>query len=115
MRAGVEEKHLNENIDSQTMVKILKALANPIRLKMIAILQEEPKNIYALSKELGLPYPLAHLHLNGLKKLRLVKEVRTEQKAKGLPSVKYYAPSEFQLILTPDNIRKLYAKTRRKK
>lgn len=90
------------------MVKVLKALANPIRLRMIALLHKEPKNIYALAKEMGLPYPLAHLHLKGLKKLGLVKEVKTEQKVKGLPSVKYYAPSEFQLVLTPESIRKLY-------
>jgi len=103
---------LNENIDSQTMVKILKALANPIRLKMIALLHKEPKNVYALAKEMELPYPLAHLHLNGLKKLGLVKEVKTEQKAKGLPTIKYYAPSEFTFILTPENIRKLYVKNK---
>ena len=101
---------MNDYTNGQEMVKILKALANPIRLKMIALLHEEPKNVYALAKEMQLPYPLAHLHLNGLKKLGLVKEVRTEQKAKGLPTVKYYAPSEFEFVLTPENIRKLYAK-----
>jgi ArsR family transcriptional regulator len=90
------------------MVKVLKALANPIRLKMIASLYDEPKHLYALAKELGLPYPLAHLHLNGLKKLGLVKEIREEKKVKGLPSVKYYAPSEFKLVLTPESIRDIY-------
>ena len=92
----------------QEMVKILKALANTIRLRMIASLHEEPKNIYALAKELGLSYPLAHIHLKGLKKLGLVKEVREVQQAKGLPSVKYYAPSDFELILTPESIRKKF-------
>jgi ArsR family transcriptional regulator len=92
------------------MVKILKALSNPIRLRMIASLQEKPKHLYALAKELGLPYPLAHLHLNGLKKLGLVKEIREEKKVKGLPTVKYYAPSDFRLVLTPQHIRDLYLK-----
>lgn len=94
----------------QEMVKILKALSNPIRLKMIASLYEEPKHLYALAKELGLPYPLAHLHLNGLKKLGLVKEIREETKIKGLPSIKYYAPSDFKLVLTPQSIRDVYLK-----
>jgi predicted ArsR family transcriptional regulator len=75
---------------------------------MIASLKEEPKHLYALAKELGLPYPLAHLHLNGLKKLGLVKEIREEKKVRGLPSVKYYAPSDFKLVLTPQSIRDLY-------
>lgn len=92
----------------QEMVKILKALANPIRLRMIASLQEEPKNVYALAKELGLSYPLAHIHLKGLRRLGLVKEVREVQQAEGLPSVKFYAPSDFELILTPESIQKKF-------
>lgn len=94
--------------ESKEMVKILKALANPVRLKMIASLCEKPKNVYALAKELNLPYPLAYLHLGGLKKLGLVKEVREEKKVEGLPTVKYYAPSDFSFVLTPKNIQKLF-------
>ena len=100
---------MNE-LENRSLVKVLKALANPIRLKMIASLNSEPKNVYGLSKELGLPYPLAYLHLGGLKKLGLVKEIREEKKVQGLPSVKYYAPSDFELILTPDNIEKFLKK-----
>ncbi len=94
---------MNED-QQQEMVKVLKALANPIRLKMIAILHEEPKNVYALSKELGLSYPLAYLHLKGLRKMGLVRVVRTVKQAEGMPSVRYYAPSDFELILTPRKI-----------
>lgn len=101
---------MNED-ESQQMVKKLKALANPLRLKMIASLYEKPKCIYTLAKELNLPYPLAHLHLNGLKKLGLVREVREEKKREGLPSVKYYAPTDFKLILTPKEIRELFKRT----
>jgi len=101
-----EESFLNE--DASQMVKKLKALANPLRLKMIASLCEKPKNVYTLAKELNLPYPLAHLHLNGLKKLGLVKEVKEEKKTEGLPPVKYYAPTDFKLILTPKEIKELF-------
>ena len=88
----------------------MKALASPIRLKMIASLCEDPKNVYALAKQLGLPYPLAYLHLDGLKKRGLVKEIREEKKVEGLPSVKYYAPSDFKFVLTPQNIRRIFQK-----
>jgi len=98
---------LNE-LENKEMVKVLKALSNPVRLKMIASLNSKPKNVYALAKELGLPYPLAYLHLSGLKKLGLVKEVREEKKVEGLPSVKYYAPSDFRLVLTPRDIQKIF-------
>jgi ArsR family transcriptional regulator len=90
------------------MVSILKALANPIRLKMVASLYEKPKNAYVLAKELNLPYPLAYLHLTGLKRLGLVREIREEKKAKGLPTIKYYSPSDFKFIITPQNIQRLF-------
>lgn len=98
------------NEAQQEMVKILKALANPIRLRMIASLHEEPKNIYALAKELGLSYPLAHIHLKGLRKLGLVREVREVQQVGGLPSVKFYSPSDFELTLTPASIQEKFQK-----
>jgi DNA-binding transcriptional ArsR family regulator len=105
----VGDDSLNE-VESEELVKVLKALSNPIRLKMVASLNKEPKNIYALAKELSLPYPLAHLHLNGLKRLGLVREVREEKKVEGLPTVKYYSPSDFRFVLTPQNIEKLFGK-----
>jgi hypothetical protein len=57
-----------------------------------------------LAKELNIPYPLAYLHLNCLKKLGLVKEIREEKKVERLPTVKYYAPSDFEIVLTPAEI-----------
>ena len=94
--------------ERERMVRTLKALANPIRLRMIASLSESPKHLYALAKELGLSYPLAHLHLKALRRLGLVREIREERKAEGLPSVKYYAPAPFKLILSPESIREIW-------
>jgi DNA-binding transcriptional ArsR family regulator len=107
--AAVGDDSLNE-VESKELVRVLKALSNPIRLKMIASLYSEPKNIYALAKELGLAYPLAYLHLNGLKKLGLVREIREEKKVEGLPTIKYYSPSDFRFVLTPQKIENLYGK-----
>jgi ArsR family transcriptional regulator len=106
---AVGDGSLNE-AESKEMVMVLKALSNPIRLRMIASLNIKPKNIYALAKELGLPYPLAHLHLSGLKKLGLVREIREEKKVETLPSIKYYSPSDFKFVLTPQSIQDLYGK-----
>jgi DNA-binding transcriptional ArsR family regulator len=111
---AVGDGSLNE-VESEELVKVLKALSNPIRLKMVASLNSEPKNIYALAKELCLPYPLAHLHLNGLKRLGLVREIREEKKVEGLPTVKYYSPSNFRFVLTPQNIENLYGKKKEEK
>lgn len=86
----------------------MKALANPVRLRIIASLAEEPKHAYALAKELGLSYPLTHLHLKGLRKIGLVEEIRQETRAEGLPTVKTYAPAEFELVLTPEEIREVF-------
>lgn len=91
-------------LEAQRAVKVLKALANPIRLKMLASLYDGPKSVYALAKELKLPYPLAYLHMSGLKRLGLVKEVGKRRKAEGLPPIKYYAPSDFNIVLNPRSI-----------
>ena len=92
----------------QKLVKTLKALANPIRLKIIASLTDEPKHAYALAKELGLSYPLTHLHLKGLRKIGLVEEIRQEVTAEGLPTKKTYSPAEFELVLTPASIYEVF-------
>ncbi|MDH5793246.1 MAG: winged helix-turn-helix domain-containing protein [Candidatus Bathyarchaeota archaeon] len=105
---------MNEH-KSKEMVNILKALANPTRLKMVASLYEKPKNVYALAKELNLAYPLAYLHLDCLKRLGLVKEIREEKKVEGLPTVKYYSPSDFKFVLTPQTIQKLFQKEKEMK
>lgn len=88
----------------QTLVKTLKALSNPIRLRIIASLAEEPKHAYALAKEMGLSYPLTHLHLKGLRKLGLIREIEQDKRTEGRPT-RTYAPVEFELHLTPEKIR----------
>jgi ArsR family transcriptional regulator len=92
------------------LVMTLKALANPIRLRIIASLAEEPKHAYALAKEMGLSYPLTHLHLKGLKKMGLIEEIEHEELTKGRPAAKIYAPVKFELLLTPENIRGIISK-----
>ena len=88
----------------ENLVKTLKALANPLRLRMIAKLAEEPQHAYALAKNLGISYPLAHLHLKGLKKMGLIKELKKQNRSDVLPAVKIYSPTNFELIINPHMI-----------
>ena len=88
----------------EKLVKTLKALANPLRLKMIAKLAEEPQHAYALAKNLGISYPLAHLHLKGLKKMGLIEEIKDEKRPDNLPKVKTYSPTDFELVINPQMI-----------
>ena len=92
------------NGELEKLVKTLKALANPLRLKMIAKLSKEPQHAYALAKNLGISYPLAHLHLKGLKKMGLIEEIKNLKRSDALPTVKIYAPTGFELVITPQMI-----------
>jgi DNA-binding transcriptional ArsR family regulator len=93
--------------ERQELVQTLKALANPLRLRIIASLAEEPKHAYALAKELGVSYPLAHLHLKGLRKLGLIREIDHEGADEGRPT-RTYAPTEFEVKLTPETIHDMF-------
>ena len=95
------------------MVKTIKSLANPIRLKIIALLEREPKHVYALAKELGISYPLAHLHIKRLKVMGLVEEIASEDRS-GLPAVRTYAPTSFKIELSSDIIHDLVLQEEKK-
>ena len=101
--------------DLENLVKTMKALANPLRLKIIAKLAEEPQHAYALAKNLGISYPLTHLHLKGLKKMGLIEEIKKQDRAEELPAVKIYAPTTFELIINPKMIQENVKKTERTK
>jgi len=81
-------------------------LANPIRLKIIALLAERPRYPYELAKELKLSYPLTYLHLSALERAGLVETFYEP----GPRTKKYYRIKDFKLILTPDAIRRLIEK-----
>lgn len=87
--------------------KIMKALSNPIRLKIVGSLAEEPKHIYALAKELNLSYPLVHLYLDSLVKVGLVEAAPGPAPADQRER-KYYRTSQFRVDLTPDLIKGIY-------
>jgi len=90
----------------EVFIKVMKALSNKVRLRMLALLSERPMSVYELSKILGLSYPLTFLHLKQLRDAGLVQEVRRAEGPGPLPT-RYYAVAEFSIVVTPQLIREL--------
>jgi DNA-binding transcriptional ArsR family regulator len=84
------------------LLKMLSALANPHRLRVLAALRERRAYVSELARELGMSRPLLHMHLQVLEKADLVvghHEVSTEGKA-----LRYYEVTDFDEQLTPTRI-----------
>ena len=84
------------------LLKLLTALANPHRLRILAALSERQAYVSELARELGISRPLLHMHLQTLQKAGLVvgrHEVSAEGKA-----LRYYEVTDFDEHLTPKRI-----------
>jgi DNA-binding transcriptional ArsR family regulator len=80
------------------LVEILAALANPIRLRIVATLAEGRDYVSHLAREIGISRPLLHMHLQRLEAAGLVAghlELSEDGKA-----MKYFELTEFDLHLT---------------
>jgi len=88
------------------VVRLMKVLANPIRLEMLSSLYAGPKHVYALAKEMGLSYPLALLYLRSLEEAGLVESV--ENKLEGEREKRVYRVKPFKLEITPEFINSLF-------
>jgi ArsR family transcriptional regulator len=81
------------------LVEILSALANPLRLQIVARLANGRDYVSHLARELGVSRPLLHMHLQRLEAAGLVAgslELSADGKA-----MKYYEVTDFQFGLTP--------------
>jgi len=87
----------------ERMVKTLRVIANPMRLRMLALIAVRPRHAYELSKLLGLSYPLVHMHLRALEKAGLVEGAYVEEAR----VKRVYRLKDFQLVLDGENLRKL--------
>lgn len=84
------------------MLRMLSALANPHRLRIIAVLSSGRQYVSQLAREIGLSRPLVHMHLRRLESAGLVAgtlELSDEGKA-----MKYFEVTPFALHLTPERI-----------
>jgi predicted transcriptional regulator len=84
------------------LLKMLSALANPHRFRILAALRARRVHVSELARELGIGRPLLHMHLQVLEKAGLVvghHEVSAEGKA-----LRFYEVADFDEELTPERI-----------
>ena len=80
------------------LVEMLAALANPIRLRIVATLVGGRTYVSQLARDIGVSRPLVHMHLQRLEAAGLITgslELSEDGKA-----MKYYEVTDFDLHLT---------------
>lgn len=85
------------------MLAMLSALANPHRLRIIAVLASGGRNyVSQLARDIGISRPLLHLHLQKLESAGLVtSRLELSQDGKAL---NYFEVNRFSVELTPTSI-----------
>lgn len=89
-------------LSGDRLVRVLAALANPHRIRILAALAAERVHVSELARQVGLSRPLVHMHLQRLEAAGLVTgslELSEDGKA-----LKFFAVTPFALELTPDVI-----------
>lgn len=86
-------------VSGDELLGILHALANPHRLRVLAVLVEGRNYVSQLARELQISRPLLQIHLRKLEQAGLVSSV-LELSDDG-KSMKFYAVTPFSLNLTP--------------
>jgi ArsR family transcriptional regulator len=81
------------------LVEMLAALANPIRLRIVATLVGGRDYVSHLAREIGVSRPLLHMHLQRLEAAGLI--VGSLELSDDGKAMKYYEVTNFNLHLTP--------------
>ena len=94
------------NLTGDQLLFILNALANPHRLRIVAMLSESGRNyVSQLARDIGISRPLLHMHLQKLEAAGVIRgslELSEDGKA-----MKYYSIEPFVLELSPQRIAEL--------
>lgn len=88
-----------EPLTGDRLVRVLAALANPHRIRILAALAAERVHVSGLARQVGLSRPLVHMHLQRLEAAGLVAgslELSEDGKA-----LKFFEVTSFALELTP--------------
>src|SRR5690348_16071286 len=80
------------------LVEMLAALANPLRLRIMAVLADGRDYVSHLAREIGVSRPLLHMHLQRLEAAGLI--VGTLELSDDGKAMKYYEVTDFSLHLT---------------
>ena len=81
------------------LVGVLSAMANPIRLRILATLAWVRDYVSHLAREIGVSRPLLHMHLQRLEAVGLV--VGSLELSEDGKAMKYFEVADFVLHLTP--------------
>ena len=85
------------------LVAVLSALANPIRLRVLATLTTTGRDYVShLAREIGISRPLLHMHLQRLEAVGLV--VGTLELSADGKAMKFFEVADFALDLTPQTL-----------
>jgi DNA-binding transcriptional ArsR family regulator len=88
------------NLSGDELVRLLSALSNPHRLRILATLAGGSVHVSELARQVGLSRPLVHMHLRRLEAAGLVSgrlELSDDGKA-----LRFFEVTPFAINLTPD-------------
>ncbi|MET7641958.1 winged helix-turn-helix domain-containing protein [Streptomyces sp. NPDC005438] len=88
--------------DGDQLLRVLSALDNPHRLRIIAALGAGRNYVSQLAREIGIGRPLLHMHLQRLEAAGLV--VGSLELSEGGKARKYFEVAPFRLELSPELI-----------
>ncbi|TMZ70242.1 ArsR family transcriptional regulator [Klebsiella pneumoniae] len=92
-----------EQFTGDELLALFEALANPHRLRIIAILADGKKYVSQLAREAEMSRALLYMHLQKMEKAGIVKtEMKISEDGKAM---KYYELLPFDFHITPEMIR----------
>jgi DNA-binding transcriptional ArsR family regulator len=81
------------------LVEMMAALANPLRVRIVATLAEGRDYVSQLARKIGVSRPLLHMHLRRLEAAGLI--VGTLELSEDGKAMKYYEVTDFNVNLNP--------------
>lgn len=93
-------EQVDMNVSGGELVRLLSALSNPHRLRILATLAGGSVHVSELARQVGLSRPLVHMHLRRLEAAGLVSgrlELSDDGKA-----LRFFEVTPFAINLTPD-------------
>ncbi len=94
--------HVNTTDDAalsaDDLVEVLAALANPLRLRIVAVLANGRDYVSNLARELGVSRPLLHMHLQRLEAAGLI--VGNLELSEDGKAMKFFEVADFDVRLT---------------
>ena len=89
-----------QGTDGAELLRVLTALANPHRLRVVAVLATGRNHVSGLARELGMSRPLLYLHLQKLEAAGIV--VGSLELSSAGKAMKYFELVPFTIQLNPD-------------